>query len=442
MLGQNRTLNLYFQTELVGQLSTDKGSVELSFIYDESWARTGFPLSPHIPCTGDFYSDDVTYFFQNLLPEGTNLDDIVRLLNISKREQFEILRHIGSDMSGAFILSNAESISNTDRVDRPLPYLELSKRLKSRNLHNFIIWDGKIRVSAAGFQDKIGVKFTDGQLSLPEGIFNHTSHILKPPPINNQFESMVANEYFCMQLSQAIGLNTANTTIIEVPEPVLLVERFDRKLKTEGGFIKIHNIDGCQLLGLPANLKVEQIYGSGNDVAHIREGASIVKLAQVINQYSCMPIVDTANFLQWIAFQLCIGNVDAHAKNLSFFINNNGKTRLAPFYDQVCILDLGQKSGNNTNELDLNMAMAIGDEFDITKIGAYDIALMAKEAGFPVKSVISAFTKIAKLVLEHVDNVEAKDYYQRHHSIKQIICQLSEQLLDSLKLVNEAYRDL
>jgi len=245
-----------------------------------------------------------------------------------------------------------------------------------------------------------------------------------------------------MQLSQIIGLNTANTTIIEVPEPVILVERFDRELKTEGCFIKIHSIDGCQLLNLPANLKVEQIYGSGHDVAHIREGASIVKLAQAIHQYSSIPIVDTANFLQWIAFQLCIGNVDAHAKNLSFFINSNGKTRLAPFYDQVCILDLGQKSENNTNELDFNMAMAIGDEFDITKIGAYDIALMAKEAGFPVKSVISSFTKIAKLVLEHIDNVEAKDYYQHHDSIKKIICQLSEQLLDSLQLVNEAYQDL
>ncbi len=219
-------------------------------MYDNNWAQKNFTLSPNIPLNGSFSNNDVTYFFQNLIPEGTNLDHIVRLLGISKREHFEILKHIGSDISGAFILTNQDTINNTISIDRPLPYKELSERLKVRKQGDFIIWDGKIRVSTAGFQDKIGVKVIDTKLSLPEGVFNHTSHILKPPPSNSKFESMVVNEYYCMQLSQKIGLNTANTTIIEVPEPILLVERYDRKLKPEGIYSKIHCIDGCQLLGL------------------------------------------------------------------------------------------------------------------------------------------------------------------------------------------------
>jgi len=445
MIEKQRYLNLYYRFQLVGKLFTDPGSVEFSFLYDEKWILDGFPLSPKLPLSGHFSNTDITYFFQNLLPEGVNLDEITRLLNISKSEKFEILRQIGEDVAGAFILTTEQSILDDTIFDRPLKHKELSERLALREQRNFSVWDGKIRVSSAGFQDKIGIKVIGSEWYLPEGTFNHTSHILKPPPVNSQFESMVVNEFFCMQLAQNIGLPTAKTTIVEVPEPILLVERFDRDLQENGFYSKKHIIDGCQLLGLPTSYKMERPYGSTRDVSHIRDGASIEKLSQAITQYSSLPVIDLRIFLEWIAFQLCIGNVDAHAKNLSFFIDRKGKIRLAPFYDQICILDLEQSNENvnlDSNTLDTDLALAIGDEFTITEIAPYDIALMAKEAGFPVKAVTTAFNKTAKLVLQHLDNVAIKDTYQRFESIKNIIRKLSKRLIDITSNVEQAYKDI
>jgi len=445
MIDQQRYLNLYYRSQLVGKLFANAGSVEFSFVYNEKWMSDGFSLSPKLPLSGDFSNTDTTYFFQNLLPEGANLDEITRLLNISKSEKFEILRQIGSDVAGAFILTTDRPILDDYIFDRPLIPKELSERLALREQRNFSVWDNKIRVSAAGFQDKIGIKVIGSDWFLPEGTLNHTSHILKPPPVNSQFESMVVNEFFCMQLANKIDLPTAKTNIVEVPEPLLLVERFDRDLQNNGLYSKKHIIDGCQLLGLPANHKMERPYGSTRDVSQIREGASIVKLAQAITQYSSLPIIDLRVFLDWIAFQLCIGNVDAHAKNLSFYVNTRGKVRLAPFYDQICILDLDQTNGQvnfDSDTLDTDLAMAIGDEFILTEIAPYDIALMAKVAGFPVKAVISSFNKTARLVLEHLDKISITDSYQRLDSIKSIIRHLSKRLLSITSDVEQAYKDL
>lgn len=440
----DRFLNLYYGSQSVGRLSANAGSTQFDFAYESAWQRSGFALSPHLPLTGDFTSEEVTCFFQNLLPEGLNLEEIVRALRLSKTEKFELLKQIGADATGAFILAPDLEPAN-QMSDRPLPLTELSERLQLRERRNFAVWDQKVRVSVAGFQDKIGVKVVNNHWFLPDGLNNHTSHILKPPPVHSQFESMVVNEAFCMQLSQKVGLATAETEIVTVPEPVLLVTRFDRMWQNNGLYAKRHVIDGCQLLGLPPNHKMERPYGATGDVANIRDGASIAQLAGAIRRFSSAPILDIKAFIEWVAFQLCIGNVDAHAKNLSFFVDKKSKIRLTPFYDQVCILDFGQMKERlslGDTRLDTALSMAIGDEFDLKQIGAYDIALMADEADLPIKAVVSGFERVAKAVLQQLDQVDVVDHYQRFDSIKQIINELAERLLAVLPDVAQAWRDL
>lgn len=440
----DRVLNLFYGTQPVGQLMADAGSTQFDFAYENDWQTKGFALSPHIPLSGDFTAEDVTYFFQNLLPEGQNLDEIALALRISKTEKFELLKQIGADATGAFVLTANLDVAD-EATDRDLSFDELSQRLALRERRNFAVWDQKVRVSVAGFQDKIGIKVVEDQWFLPDGTHNHTSHILKPPPVNPQFESMVVNEAFCMQLSQKVGLPTAETEIVAVPEPLLLVKRFDRELQKNGLYAKRHVIDGCQLLGLPPNYKMERPYGATGEVANIREGASIAKLTAAIRRYSSAPIIDIKWLIEWIAFQLCIGNVDAHAKNLSFWVNEKSKIRLAPFYDQVCILDFGQMAERlslGDARLDTDLSMAIGDEFDLNQIGAYDIALMTKEANLPIKAVVSSFHRVAQQVLNELDQIEGVDHYQRFVSIKAIIRQLSTQLLTILPDVERAFKDL
>jgi serine/threonine-protein kinase HipA len=438
-------LQLYYQQTHVGTLTAKQNSVGFTFDYTEHWTKTGFALSPALPLDQPLKERSVTVFFQNLLPEGQNLDNIALALRVSKNNRFQLLHAIGEDAAGAFVLTT--QLDNTPKTkDRPLTHTELSARLALRERRDFAIWDQKVRVSVAGFQDKIGIKVKDQQWFLPEGQNNHTSHILKPPPVNAQFESMVVNEAFCMQLSERIGLPTAGCQLVEVPEPVLLIERFDRTLQTNGSYGKRHVIDGCQLLDLPPHYKMERPYGSSPDVAMIREGASIVKLAQAIRQYSAAPILDIKTFMEWIAFQLCIGNVDAHAKNLSFFVQADSRIRIAPFYDQVCILELEgleeRVSKGTPAGIDTQLAMAIGDEFTISQVSAYDLALMAQEAAFPIKAMKTVFDRVTQGVIQQLENVQVVDYYQRLTNQKHIIQHATLKLQKHLAQLEQAYQDL
>ena len=77
-----------------------------------------------------------------------------------------------------------------------------------------------------------------------------------------------------------------------------------------------------------------------------------------------------------VDFNLLIGNSDAHGKNISFFMNHTGVT-LAPFYDLVSIL----YEAKQQPQLDVGLAMAIGDNFDPHKITAFDLLTMADNVG-------------------------------------------------------------
>ena len=83
-----------------------------------------------------------------------------------------------------------------------------------------------------------------------------------------------------MRLAAACGLEVATVQLRHLPEPVLMVERFDRRTVAGNGNTgetvdRLHVMDGCQALGLPVDAKYERLYGSGRDVKHIRDGARL-----------------------------------------------------------------------------------------------------------------------------------------------------------------------
>ncbi|MFX7785144.1 HipA domain-containing protein, partial [Acinetobacter baumannii] len=71
---------------------------------------------------------------------------------------------------------------------------------------------------------------------------------------------MTTNELMCMLLADAVGVSAAAVRLAHVPEPVLVVERFDRvpargdmqAAQADGTqVLRRQCIDGCQALGLP-----------------------------------------------------------------------------------------------------------------------------------------------------------------------------------------------
>jgi serine/threonine-protein kinase HipA len=376
-------LDVFIDAIKLGRLSHDSQSNRYSFTYTKEWLERAdrFPLSAHIPLDSkpaqnpDASSTDVRQFFENLLPEGSALDVAAATAKISKFSVAGLLAVLGRETAGALrILPDGFEEPANRSHRRPLSREELSARIRARPFDPFSIWDGKLRLSIAGFQDKVAVYSESEQWFLVDGEQLASTHILKPEPVSSVLQGLVSSEFFSMRLAATVGLRTAAVELLQVPERVLKVTRFDRQIESVG-VRRIHVIDGAQALGVSAGAKYERPYGSGRDVKDIRDGASLPRLFDLL-QECAQPLIERRALLRWAIFQVLIANADAHAKNLSFYSNSEGLS-LAPAYDLV------STHAFESNALDRTYAMAIGDAFSAEQLSAYEWALFAERCKLP-----------------------------------------------------------
>lgn len=232
-------LNVLMNGELAGTLSYMAQTHRYAFDYSPAWlsrkARyalgTTLPLEVDEALTEERHSAFVRQFFENLLPEGQALDDAASTHKVSKGNLMGLLAALGGETAGALQLRlPGTDVTPAAATRRPLSHAELSARIRARPFHPFSVWDGRVRLSIAGFQDKIAVFEEGGQWALVEGGQLASTHILKPEPVTAQLAGLTGNEYFCMRLAHWAKLPVAEVALVHVPEPVLVVKRFDREL--------------------------------------------------------------------------------------------------------------------------------------------------------------------------------------------------------------------
>ena len=395
------TLRVYQARNVVGQLRFDPQDERFEFDYAPEWLQRpeSFALSPHLPkpATQDRKSGDaptaavasspsgvVRRFLENLLPEGRGLDAVTAAHKIARSNTFGLLRVLGRETAGSLsFLPLGMAPEELPAAHRPIAQEELRARIAERGHVPFSVWDGRVRLSIAGYQDKIAVYEEAGELALVDGALSST-HILKPEPVDPRLPHMVANEHFCLNLAQALGIGVAQTTILRLPEPVLKVQRFDR-VRTQEGIERLHIVDGCQILDLTSSYKYERPFGAERDVRDIRDGASLAKLFAARHE-SAGPAQFALQLLRWSLFHVLVGNADAHGKNLSCFVTAHG-LRLAPAYDLV--------SAQAYPGVDQTLAMAVGDEFDAGAVRAYDWAVFAEKCGIARPVIIRELKSMA-----------------------------------------------
>ena len=402
-------LDVFVGTNRAGVLTHDSSDNLFSFIYDENWAgsRLSYPLSPALPFikpsdqTPEFHGRLARTFFENLLPEGQALEDASIASQISKSNTVGLLIALGAEMSGAVrVLPSNADIDDQPARRREISRAEISAKIRDRANQPFSQVDGKIRLSIAGFQDKMAVLERLGKWYVCEGRDIASTHILKPAPRRPEFVSIPENEFVCMQLSTRVGLPTAETRLEFLPEPVLVVKRFDR-VSSGTTVHRVHVIDACQGLGLASGAKYERPYGDGEHVRGIRDGVSFERLFDLIDAHSVRKAQDRTRLLRWAIFQSLIGNTDAHGKNVSFFQGPSG-IRLAPWYDQISMAALG------ADFLDDTYAMAFGDAFTEPQMCAFEwlefartcklsVAWVSAELGGMARSTLAALDDVAKI---------------------------------------------
>ena len=424
------------------KVSTQDGSVGLlgfesqqdvySFTYDETWRarEAAFPLSPHIPLLDARPKVGAVHrFLANLLPEGRALEVASVMYQMSKDNTFGLVHVLGREPVGAlsFMGMAQEAASGEDGAEpaeteytaveendalpvrRVVPNEELSERIRRRDEIPFPVWDRKLRLSVAGFQDKLQVLVEGESLSLVDGGPISSTHILKPESLNPASAFMVANEHYCMTLAASIGLPTATVQIRRIPEPILLIERFDREVELDPAdgvtalrVRRTHIIDGCQALDLPVNLKYERNFGNAQAVRDIREGASFEKLF-ALEPHLENPAHGRRVMLRWALFQLFIGNSDAHGKNLSFHVRPAGLSP-APFYDLVSVNAYGEA-------VEQDMALAYGDAFRLDDVTAFELAYFAQCTGTPRTLVARELTRMARAITRVAGTLAQSEVY-------------------------------
>ncbi len=366
-------LHVFDGPEAVGTLGYESLEEQFSFDYADSWRqqRAAYSISPHILLFGSqpSASGTVRRFLENLLPEGRALEIVTTTHQIARNNIYGLIRVLGQETSGALSFSTEAVATHPVKVRREITREEFAARMAERADIPMSVWDGRVRLSIAGYQDKLAVYIEGERMFLVEGALAST-HILKPEPARDRLPMLVANEHFCMHLAERLGLSVANTSLQRLPDPVLVVERYDR-LRQPEGVRRLHAIDSCQGLDLPVTYKYERNFGSGRDVVHIRDGVSFERLFS-LSAYTVQPAVTRLHLLRWALLQFLIGNSDAHGKNVSFFCSPVGLT-LTPFYDLVSVVQYG--------ELDHELAMAYGDEFRTDQITPYDWAMFAEQTG-------------------------------------------------------------
>lgn len=412
----------------VGELAYSPSQDRWSFAYDADWRARGlFQLSPVFPWQapeGGYDSKAIRRFIVNLFPEGAPLRAAIDQLHVAPGNAFALLRAMGGETTGALEFRPAGPQSAERRRSRPLPRAELEQRILEAKEGGLAVWDGRLRMSIAGYQDKLAVvasedpgRHPDAQMWLAEPP-QASTHILKPEPQTDRTPHLVVNEHFCMSLAAGYTDAVAKVSIMRLPTPVLVVERFDRlhaNPRDEGGRVhKLHVIDACQACDMPVDAKYERSLGHAGELARYRDGMSLPRLFATAKTMR-RPARAKLEMLRWVLFQAVIGNSDAHAKNFSFFVHGE-LLDPAPWYDLVSV--------ERYADLDRAYAMAIGDAFGWDELSAFNLAYFAHQCGISTALLQREAARLARAVSNAQAVLAAQAYTDEERRFLQPLCEM------------------
>lgn len=320
---------------------TPPGRTPTELRYDEGWVASslGRPLSLSmpLPLVGNepIRGERVTNYFDNLLPDSQAIRRrMAQRYAGGSEDTFNLLAAIGRDCVGAIqLLPEGEGPDGFDRIaGSVLSGDDVARLLRAtvappapgRQGDN----DEDFRISIAGAQEKTALLRHGGQWMRPEGA-TPTTHILKMPlglvgNMQADMRTSVHNEWLCLKLLAAFGLPVARADITAFGDhpPVLVVERFDRRMHESGSWIvRLPQEDFCQALGVNPARKYESDGGPG-----------IEKVAAIL-QASGNARRDLKTLLQSQVLFWLMAATDGHAKNFSIHLLAGGRFELAPLYD-------------------------------------------------------------------------------------------------------------
>jgi serine/threonine-protein kinase HipA len=329
----------------------------LALKYDEEYQATKnpTPLSLSMPLAQPDHGDGpVRAFLEGLLPDDEQvLQRWARTYQVSARNPFALLRHVGEDCAGAAQFVRPERVDALMSGEGEVRWLnedEVAERLRllRRDPTAWHTFDTG-QFSLAGAQAKTALHYDPdtGRWGEPQGA-TPTTHILKPAVTGLDDHDL--NEHLCLRAADLLGLPAASSYVGQFgSERVIVVERYDRLPHRDGTVTRIHQEDMCQALGQPPTSKYQNEGGPTPEqiITVLRENVFPASAAtNAINR-----------FVDALAYNWIIGGTDAHAKNYSVLLSGF-QVRLARLYDVASALPYDHMYLPR-----LRMAMKIGGEY-------------------------------------------------------------------------------
>jgi serine/threonine-protein kinase HipA len=385
-------LNVFLNNRIVGRLiKQSSGAIE--FVYDQSWLDwdNAIPVSLSLPLRDTRYlGDPVIAVFENLLPDSRPIRTrVAEQVGASGIDAYSLLAAIGRDCVGAlqFLPDGMEADNSGAITGIPVSDNEIEAMIANLARAPLGLDDNDdFRISVAGAQEKTALLRNGGQWFKPIDT-TPTTHLFKPQigqlPNGIDLSHSVENEYYCLKLLEAFGLDVNKAEIVTFGKTkVLVIERFDRLWANDGRLLRLPQEDCCQALSVPPTQKYESEGGPG--------------ISAILNllRGSDDPHRDQLAFIKSQILFWLIGATDGHGKNFSVFLTQGGRFRLTPFYDI-----LSAQPSVDAHQIDRNrfkMAMAVGKnrKYRIHDIHGRHFVESGTNGGLSSQLVVQAIAEI------------------------------------------------
>ena len=404
---QTRTLDVWINGRLAGYYRySPAGGV--SFQYERDWLdwEHAFPLSRQLPLLARSQSGGhVNAVFENLLPDNAEIRRMIAERTEARSERpHDLLAAIGRDCVGAmqFVPHDqdpGDPFVIEGEVQSEAQIAETLRRLARDPLG--IAEEGEpLRISLAGAQEKTAYMKQGGDWLKPRGL-TPTTHIFKRPIGVTQrglnLAESVENEYLCLKILQAFGLEANNVEMAQFEdERVLVIERFDRAPRARGGIVRLPQEDFLQAFGFESGLKYQ-----GHGGPSMRDCLALLAASE--NPLSGQKHFLKAQILNWMLLA-----TDGHAKNYSVFNLPGGGFRMTPLYDVLTAAPAELR--NKYRHKDIQMAMSVGNarHYRMDQIHPRHFTQTARAARVPDRVIGDAVAEIAKIGRAAMAEVEGQ----------------------------------
>ncbi len=408
MAPRSRTQRLivYLNARRVGVLER-ASSGAVGFSYNPDWLAwsKAMPVSISLPLTGEaFRGAPVTNVFENLLPDAEQVrKNVAERLGADGVDAFSLLAVAGRDCVGALqFLSEDEEPGPPGVVEgvalNDAEIADLIRKLRVNPL-GLDPDDEDFRISIAGAQDKTALLKLEGAWQRPVGT-TATTHILKPAigVIHNEIEltDSVQNEFICLKLCAALGLNVANADVEQFEDQLALsVERCDRLWTSDERLLRLPQEDFCQALSVPSTRKYQREGGPGmrNILERLKESDRSTE--------------DRRAFLKAQIIFWLMGATDGHAKNYSIAHQPGGAFVMTPLYDIISAQPIVDARRIETNRYKMAMSAGNNNHYRMDEIQKRHFEQTSDMAGMPTGTVDELTAELEAVLPSALKEIEA-----------------------------------